>query len=98
MDSVFSQWPLLVLHGGNGRFCQCCPREYTHCLPCVSLNAKIPIRDMAEKHGKNHNNESLRIPSDLIIAFNSACRKGSSRWFDNPKKDILADNVNEFNW
>lgn len=28
--------------------CQCCPREWSHSLPCVSLHAKIPTRDVAE--------------------------------------------------
>lgn len=94
-----SLWPLVldVCAGGWWAFCQCYPRERSPSLPCFSFNAKIPARDVAEKHSKNHNSESLKVLSDLIIPFCSACRKGSSWWLDNPRKDVLALDVNAFN-
>lgn len=59
-------------------FDQCFPREWRHSLPRVSFNAETPTRDVAEKHGKNQNSRSVKVLSDLIIPFYSACRKGSS--------------------
>lgn len=67
---VFGQWPLLAPHGGKGHFVSVAPENAAPVgLPCVNSNAKIPTRDAAEKHGKDHNSESLRVPSALIIPF-----------------------------
>lgn len=91
-------WPVTLVDSarGDGHFVSVA-QENAEPAVC-QLECWDTYKGLAEKHGKNHNSKSLRVLSDLTIPFYSACRKGSSQWSDNPRKNVLVLTVNELNW
>lgn len=89
-----SLWTLVALHRAKGILSVASQRMQPEAAACQLAC----LHGLAEKHSSNHTSISLKVLLDLILFLYSAYRKGSSWWFDNPRKNVFVLTVNELNW